>query len=261
VTAKSLPDLARAAAASIDVAEQGARDTAEHVRHRRFDKAAVSAAILTVDRDEGAALCEALAARLTVDLAVEVRSIGQACRLGCASWGMGQTLLRIAAHADADERDTEPPSDPAAVSPTAVREVVETLVGEAPVLVPGADYIVRMDRDGTPIWWVSQDVLAHWTPDRSRASRLTIEGADGLADAYAAEGATVERRESVDAAELAAVGLAEGYELHFLPNATSMTACGLWTSFGGEGEATVDQERFDAAPNRCAACAEAAGGR
>jgi len=167
------------------------------------------------------------------------------------------------------EDDTAPPSDPAAVSPTAVREAVETLVGEAPVLVPGADYIVRMDRDGTPIWWVSQDVLAHWTPDRSRASRLTIEGADGLADAYAAEGATVERWESVGAAELAGAGLAEGPppaplhmgdEMAGLDDAGSV--CGIAWRYCN---VTLDRAAFGAASNKCAECAEklaeAPGGR
>lgn len=66
-----------------------------------------------------------------------------------------------------------------------MREAVEILVGDAPPVVDGEPlYLVRDTHDGQPIWWVSQDVLAHWTPDRDRGSPLTLDGAEGLAYAW-----------------------------------------------------------------------------
>jgi len=114
VNAKSLPDLARAAYDLLEEAHQMVRDLAAYVTKGRTTDP-IAGLLATARRDAHVA-CAALAERLTVEDDQEhVLAIGDAARDGYSTPEMGLVLLRIAAHADAAERDTEPPSDPAAV--------------------------------------------------------------------------------------------------------------------------------------------------
>ena len=106
----SLPDLARLAAEAIEHACQSQRDAAREIMDRRFVAARAAAGLLPIDRGNARFACLKLAVRLPAGSLDrdEVVSISEACRGGYATPEMGLRLLRIAAFASDEQRDTEP---------------------------------------------------------------------------------------------------------------------------------------------------------